>query len=101
MEIVDQQHIQQNRLRICEQCDFYIKLTQQCKKCGCFMKIKTKLKAMAFSGSIFGVNNTLLLKRSDTTTQEPSSLVLGELAINVADGKLFYKNSTANAIIRS
>ena len=56
---------------------------------------------MAFSGSIFGVNNTLLLKRSDTTTQEPSSLVLGELAINVADGKLFYKNSTANAIIRN
>ena len=56
---------------------------------------------MAFSGSIFGVNNTLLLKRSDTTTQEPSSLALGELAINVADGKLFYKNSTANAIIRS
>ena len=56
---------------------------------------------MAFSGSIFGVNNTLLLKRSDTTTQEPASLSLGELAINVADGKLFYKNSTANAIIRS
>jgi hypothetical protein len=27
-------------------------------------------------------------------------LSLGELAINVADGKLFYKNSTANAIIR-
>ena len=44
MEVVDEQHIQQNRLRICEQCDFYIKLTQQCKKCGCFMKIKTKLK---------------------------------------------------------
>jgi hypothetical protein len=56
---------------------------------------------MAFSGSIFGVNNTLLLKRSDTSTQEPASLVLGELAINVADGKLFYKNSTANAIIRN
>jgi len=56
---------------------------------------------MAFSGSIFGVNNTLLLKRSDTSTQIPDSLALGELAINVADGKLFYKNSTANAIIRT
>lgn len=56
---------------------------------------------MAFSGSIFGVNNTLLLKRSDTSTQAPDSLTLGELALNVADGKLFYKNSTSNAIIRS
>jgi len=54
-----------------------------------------------FSGSIFGVNNTLLLKRSDTASQTPSSLTLGELAINVADGKLFYKNSTTNSIIRS
>lgn len=56
---------------------------------------------MAYSGSIFAVNNTLLLKRSDEANNAPSSLTLGELAINVADGKLFYKNSTANAIIRS
>lgn len=56
---------------------------------------------MAYSGSVFGVNNTLLLKRSDEANNTPNSLTLGELAINVADGKLFYKNSTANAIIRS
>jgi hypothetical protein len=56
---------------------------------------------MAYSGSIFAVNNTLLLKRSDESNNAPSSLQLGEIAINVADGKLFYKNSTANAVIRS
>ncbi len=56
---------------------------------------------MAYSGSVFAVNNTLLLKRSDEANNAPSSLSLGELAINVADGKLFYKNSTANAVIRS
>jgi len=56
---------------------------------------------MPFSGSIFAVNNTLLLKRSDTANQAPESLSLGEIAINVADGKLFYKNSTAGAVIRS
>lgn len=56
---------------------------------------------MPFSGSIFAVNNTLLLKRSDEASNAPESLALGELAINVADGKLFYKNSTANAVIRS
>ncbi len=56
---------------------------------------------MAYSGSVFAVNNTLLLKRSDEANNAPSTLTLGELAINVADGKLFYKNSTANAIIGS
>jgi len=56
---------------------------------------------MPFSGSIFAVNNTLLLKRSDEANTTPESLQLGELAINVADGKLFYKNSTANSVIRS
>ena len=31
------------RLSICEQCPEFIKLTSQCKKCGCIMKLKTKL----------------------------------------------------------
>jgi len=56
---------------------------------------------MPYSGSIFAVNNTLLLKRSDTANLAPDSLSEGELAINVVDGKLFYKNKTANSIIRS
>jgi hypothetical protein len=33
-----------NRLDICKGCPFLIKATVQCKKCGCFMKAKTKLK---------------------------------------------------------
>lgn len=33
-----------NRLDICKSCPFLIKATVQCKKCGCFMKAKTKLK---------------------------------------------------------
>jgi hypothetical protein len=56
---------------------------------------------MAYSGSKFAVNNTLLLRRSDETGVSPTSLAEGELAINVVDGKLFYKNKTANAVIRS
>jgi len=31
------------RYGICEQCPSLIKLTKQCKECGCFMKLKTKL----------------------------------------------------------
>jgi hypothetical protein len=33
-----------NRLSICQQCPEFIKLTTQCKKCGCIMKLKTKLE---------------------------------------------------------
>jgi hypothetical protein len=33
-----------SRLDICKSCPFLIKATVQCKKCGCFMKAKTKLK---------------------------------------------------------
>jgi hypothetical protein len=32
------------RLSICEECPQLIQLTHQCKECGCFMKIKTKLQ---------------------------------------------------------
>lgn len=32
------------RFSICKLCPELIKLTTQCKKCGCFMKVKTKLE---------------------------------------------------------
>jgi len=35
------------RLDICKLCPELIKLTKQCKKCGCFMAIKTKLTGAA------------------------------------------------------
>lgn len=34
-----------DRYEICLGCEEHISLTGQCKKCGCFMKIKTSLKA--------------------------------------------------------
>lgn len=33
------------RLEICKSCPELISLSTQCKKCGCFMAIKTKLEA--------------------------------------------------------
>lgn len=33
------------RYDICQNCEFFIPLTKQCKKCGCFMNVKTKLHA--------------------------------------------------------
>lgn len=32
------------RLDICATCEFYKPRTNQCKKCGCFMKLKTHLE---------------------------------------------------------
>ena len=32
------------RLEICNGCEFFRKATNQCKKCGCFMKLKTTLE---------------------------------------------------------
>lgn len=35
----------ERRLSICKACPELIQVTSQCKKCGCFMSIKTKLDA--------------------------------------------------------
>jgi hypothetical protein len=32
------------RMAICEECPSLLRITSQCKECGCFMKMKTKLK---------------------------------------------------------
>lgn len=34
-----------NRYEICRGCEYFINLTKQCKKCGCFMEAKTKLES--------------------------------------------------------
>lgn len=37
----------EERFNICVGCEHFIKMTAQCKKCGCFMAVKTKLAASA------------------------------------------------------
>lgn len=32
-----------HRQKICDMCEFYIQKQDKCKKCGCIMKVKTKL----------------------------------------------------------
>jgi hypothetical protein len=34
----------EKRYSICQECPELIKLTKQCKKCGCFMKVKSRMK---------------------------------------------------------
>lgn len=33
----------EQRMEICRNCEHYIKMTHQCKECGCIMNLKTKL----------------------------------------------------------
>ena len=43
-------------------------------------------------------NTVIALKRSDIPFAVPTNLANGELAINYADGKLFYKNTTGDIV---
>ena len=36
--------VAEERYAICKSCEHFIKLSKQCKKCGCFMNLKTKLE---------------------------------------------------------
>jgi len=38
------EELEEYRLNICKGCDFFRKSNQTCRKCGCFMKLKTKLE---------------------------------------------------------
>lgn len=39
-----QEEIVEYRLSICRTCEFFKPKTEQCRKCGCFMNLKTKLE---------------------------------------------------------
>lgn len=41
--LLDNQDIVNKRFEICKSCPELISATSQCKKCGCFMNLKTKL----------------------------------------------------------
>jgi len=38
-----EKEIMDARLAICKTCEFFKPSTNQCRKCGCFMKLKTRL----------------------------------------------------------
>jgi hypothetical protein len=44
IEHVDEE-VSSKRYEICEGCPSLLRLTKQCKECGCFMKLKVKLPA--------------------------------------------------------
>ena len=44
-------------------------------------------------------NTTIQIKNSGTIGNVPTTLAPGEIAINYADGKLFYGNTTSNSIL--
>lgn len=47
-----------DRMKICLQCEHFFKPTKQCKKCGCFMPIKVRLRSHKCPVGKWGVDNT-------------------------------------------
>lgn len=37
------EEVQKTRMEICNGCPFLFKISKQCRKCGCFMNLKTQL----------------------------------------------------------
>jgi hypothetical protein len=37
------ERVQKERMEMCRSCPFFIKITGQCRMCGCFMEAKTRL----------------------------------------------------------
>lgn len=42
-EAMAPEYIKEQRINICKECDQFIKITSQCKMCGCYMPAKTAL----------------------------------------------------------
>jgi len=42
-KLTDEKNADQ-RYAICESCPSFLKVTKQCKECGCFMALKTKIE---------------------------------------------------------
>lgn len=41
------EEVQEERVSICKTCEYYFEPTQQCKKCGCFVKLKARIAPFA------------------------------------------------------
>jgi hypothetical protein len=51
------QEVISQRMSVCNACPDFVKATSQCKKCGCFMSAKTKLKAASCPVMKWGKDN--------------------------------------------
>ena len=45
--LIQDQAVVDERWSECEKCEFLIKPTSQCKKCGCFLKLKTRISSQS------------------------------------------------------
>lgn len=45
--LIAPEEVQEERIAVCQTCEYYFKPTGQCKKCGCFVKIKASLAPFA------------------------------------------------------
>ena len=62
--------IYKERLAICKSCDHYFKLTGNCKKCGCFMKVKARIAPLSCP-----INKWGKVREHDKTKEIPQELI--------------------------
>ena len=62
------QEVYEDRIALCKDCVYYFKLTGQCKRCLCFMKIKARLAPMECPQGYW--QKTTSIKAPDDLPQE-------------------------------
>ena len=68
------QEVYEDRIALCKDCVYYYKLTGQCKRCLCFMKIKARLAPMECPQGYW--QKTTSIKAPDDLPQELINEVL-------------------------
>ena len=68
------QEVYEDRIALCKDCVYYFKLTGQCKRCLCFMKIKARLAPMECPQGYW--QKTTSIKAPDDLPQELINEVL-------------------------
>lgn len=41
--VISKEQLSEERMKVCQECTAFKKLTRQCALCGCFLELKTKL----------------------------------------------------------
>jgi hypothetical protein len=67
---IEDENLGKKRLEICKTCPELIKLTTQCKKCGCFMAAKTKIQAASCPIGKWGAEQKTIEELSDDTSSK-------------------------------
>ena len=56
------ENVYKDRIKICQSCEFYFKLTGNCRVCGCFMSLKARIGALECPKKYWGKTTEVTIK---------------------------------------